>query len=288
VALTGALALTACGAKKSSTEPTAKITPPGGSDTSLAALVPANIKTAGVIKIGVDSSYAPAEYLDTDGKTIIGFDVDLFDAVAAKLGVKTQWVSSPFDTIIPGIGSGKFDAGVSSFTINPDRLKQTDMISYFNAPIQWAVKKGTTGITPDTACGKKIAVQKSTIEVDDLTKKSAACKAAGKPAIQLDQYQNQSDATAAVISGKDVAGSADYPVFVDAIVKSNGQLELLGEPYGQAPYGVVVKKGSTDFGKAISGGVKAIIADGTYTKILDKWKVTKGAVTDSVVNPPTS
>jgi polar amino acid transport system substrate-binding protein len=287
VVLTGALALTGCGAKSASTAPTAKITA-GGPDAALTALVPASLKSAGVINIGVDSTYAPAEYLDTDGKTVIGFDVDLFDAVAAKLGLKTKWISSKFDAIIPGIQSGKYDAGVSSFTINADRLKQNDMISYFNAPIQWAVKTGTTGITPDTACGKKVAVQTATIELDDLTKKSTACKTAGKPTIHIDPYQNQSDATAAVISGKDDAGSADYPVFVDAVTKASGQLALLGDPYGPQPYGVVLKKGSTDFDKAVAGAFKDIMTDGTYAKVLDKWKVSKGAITDSVVNPPAS
>src|SRR5215475_1088405 len=102
-------------------------------DAALAAKVPAAIKSAGTIKIGTDSTYAPSEFLDADGKTIIGFDVDLFNAVAAKLGLKTDWQTAKFDDIIPGVGSGKYQIGVSSFTINSDREQVATMVSYFSA-----------------------------------------------------------------------------------------------------------------------------------------------------------
>ncbi|TDD93579.1 ABC transporter substrate-binding protein [Actinomadura rubrisoli] len=285
--LTGALALSACGEKKESTEPTASITPKSGPDQKLVALVPAEIKSDGVVKVGSDTTYAPAEFLENN--KAIGFDIDLFDAAAAKLGLKTQWITTPFTGVITGVKSGKYEAGISSLTINPERLKDTEMVSYFNSPIQWVVKKGNPqGVQPDNACGKKVAVQTGTVEVDDLKVKDAACKKGGKPGIKIDQFQDQSTATAAVVSGKDDAGSADYPVFVDAVDKAKGQLELLGEPYGQTPYGVALKKGQTQFAEAVAGAYKAIIADGTYKQILDKWKVSKGAITDPAVNPKAS
>jgi polar amino acid transport system substrate-binding protein len=95
--------------------------------------VPASIKSAGKIIIGTDSTYAPSEFLDTDGKTIIGFDVDLFNAVAARLGLQTDWQSASFDSIIAGVGTNKYNIGVSSFTINAERMQQATMISYFSA-----------------------------------------------------------------------------------------------------------------------------------------------------------
>src|SRR5207244_684997 len=148
--------------------------------------------------------YAPSEYLDTDGKTIIGFDVDLFKAVAAKLGLKTEWNSAKFDSIIPGVTSGKYQIGVSSFTINSAREAQTTMVSYYSAGTGWGAKKGTS-FDPDNACGKKVAVQTATVQADDVAARSKKCTDAGKAAIAIDQYQAQSDATNAVISGKDDA-----------------------------------------------------------------------------------
>src|SRR3954470_17324300 len=106
--------------------------PSSSVDSALAAKVPADIKTAGKLLIGTDSTYAPSEFLSTDGKTVVGFDVDLFNAVAGKLGLKTEWQSAKFDSIIPGVTSGKYNIGVSSFTINADREAQVTMVSYYS------------------------------------------------------------------------------------------------------------------------------------------------------------
>jgi polar amino acid transport system substrate-binding protein len=256
-------------------------------DEALAAKVPDSIKSDGKILIGTDSSYAPNEFLDTDGKTVIGFDVDLFNAVAAKLGLKTQWQPSKFADIIPGVQSAKYEAGVSSFTINDERKQQANMISYFNAGTQWGAKKGNpTGIQPDNACGKKVAVQTATVqETEDLPQRDKDCKSAGNPAITIDSYQDQGQATAAVVSGKDDAMLADSPVLAYAVKQTNGQLELLGDIYDAAPYGYVVDKDQTEFAQAIADAVKALITDGTYKTILEKWGVQAGAIDNPAVNP---
>jgi polar amino acid transport system substrate-binding protein len=263
---------------------TPKATASSSVDAALAAKVPAAIKSKGTITIGTDSTYAPSEYLDTDGKTVIGFDVDLFNAAAAKLGLKTQWESASFDSIIPAVNSGKYDIGVSSFTINADREKAATMVSYFSAGTQWAQKAGGS-VDPNNACGKKIAVQTGTVQVDDMATRNKACKTAGKPAITVDQFQKQSDATAAVVSGKDDAMLADSPVCAYAVKQTSGQLALDGSIYDSAPYGYVLPLSETDFGQAIAGAVQDLITDGTYNQILTHWGVQAGAITTPAVNP---
>jgi polar amino acid transport system substrate-binding protein len=257
-------------------------------DEALAAKVPDAVKSDGKILIGTDATYSPNEFLDTDGKTVVGWDVDLFNAVAAKLGLKTEWQPSKFADIIPGLQSGKDEIGISSFTINDQRKQQVNMVSYYNAGTQWGTKKGNpTGIQPDDACGKKVAVQTATVQdTDDLSsKRQQACKSAGKPAITIDRYQDQGQATAAVVSGKDDAMLADSPVVAYAVKQTNGQLELLGDIYEAAPYGYVVKKDQTEFAQAIADAVKALITDGTYKTILEKWGVQGGAIDNPAVNP---
>ncbi|HEX3284584.1 MAG TPA: ABC transporter substrate-binding protein, partial [Mycobacterium sp.] len=287
-ALTLAVSLSACGSSSNdnSTTPAAgtaaKAAP--SVDPSLAAQVPANIKSKGTLAIGVDATYAPGEFLDTDGKTVIGFNVELLDAVAAKLGLKTQWEPAKFDSIIPGVTSGKYDMGASSFTINADRMKQVTMVSFFNAGTQWAQKAGGS-VDPNNACGKSVAVQVGTVQVDDITARSTKCTQAGKPAIKINQFQSQADATASVVSGKDDAMLADSPVCAYAVKQTNGQLALLGPIYLAAPYGYVLPKNETAFGAAIAGAVKDIMADGTYNKIITKWGVQAGAITNPTVNP---
>jgi polar amino acid transport system substrate-binding protein len=287
VAATLTVSLTACGSESGSGSGTgsAGAPPPSSSvDSALAAKVPAEIKSAGKLVIGTDSTYAPNEFLDTDGKTVIGFDVDLFNAVAGKFGLTTQWQSATFDSIIPGVNTGKYGAGVSSFTINATRLKQINMVSYFSAGTQWAAKKGA-GVDPDNACGKKVAVQTSTVQADDLATRSKKCTDAGKPKITIDQYQKQSDATNAVVTGKDEAMLADSPVIAYAVKQTNGQLELAGDIYDSAPYGYVIAKDQADFADAIKQAVQALITDGTYKTIATKWGVEAGAITTPEVNP---
>jgi len=195
-ALSGALLLAGCGGDSTDSSSSSGGSGSSGTplpsvsaDPALAAKVPAAVSADGKISVGSDTTYAPSEFLAADGQTIEGFDVDLFDLVAAKLGLKAEFATAPFDSIIAGVGSGKYEAGVSSFTINPERLAQANMVSYYSAGTQWSTKKGNPeNVDPDNACGLSIAVQKATVQVDDITARSQACTDAGKPAITIDQY----------------------------------------------------------------------------------------------------
>jgi polar amino acid transport system substrate-binding protein len=296
-ALTGILVIAACGGGSStgssgssnSAGASGSALPSVSADSALAAKVPAAIKSDGTITVGSDTTYAPSEFIAADGTTIEGFDVDLFGLVAQKLGLKAKFQTASFDSIIAGVGSGKYEAGVSSFTVTKAREGQANMISYFSAGTQWSTQKGNPKkVDPENACGTNIAVQKATVQVDDITARSKKCTDAGKKAITIDQYDAQSDATAAVVSGKDDAGLADSPVMAYAVKQTNGQLELLGNVYDSAPYGYVVPKDQTDFAQAIADAVKALIADGSYQKVLEKWGVQAGAITDPAVNPAAS
>lgn len=255
-------------------------------DDALAAKLPPKIARAGTIVVGMDTSYPPNEFLGGDGKTAQGMDVDLFKAVAAKFGVKADFQTATFDTIILGVGSGKYDVGVSSFTINPDRKKSVNMVSYFDAGTLWATAKGNPKkVDPANACGLAIGVQKGTVQIDDLTARSKKCTDAGKPAITMVVDDLQVKITNALVSGKVVAMAADSPITNYAIKQSEGALEKLGEVYDSAPYGIVVPKAQTEFAAAIAEALKKLEADGNYGKILSNWGLQDGAVTTFAVNP---
>lgn len=282
------LLLAACGGGSSTTTTSGASGTPATptKDAALAALVPSSISSDGTITVGTDTTYAPNEFLAADGKTVTGFDIELFTAVAAKLGLKAHYVSTPFPTLINAVLSGKYEIGVSSFTVNAEREKTVDMVSYFSAGTQWATQKGNpAGIQPDQACGKRVAVQKGTVQVDDVTARSKRCTADGKPGITIDQYQGQDQATASVVSGKDDAMLADSPIGAYAVKQAGGKLETLGPIYQAAPYGYVIKKGQGAFARAVSAAVDQLIKDGTYLEILKKWGVQQGAVTGSQLNP---
>jgi polar amino acid transport system substrate-binding protein len=285
--LAASVAVAGCGSNSLSSGPTHK----GGNvnvavDKAAAAKVPSSLKKKGTVTVGTDASYAPSEILASDGKTIQGFDIDLFKAVAQKLGLKANFENASFDTIITGVTGGKYDIGVSSFTINSDRMKQADMVSYFNAGTQWAAQPGDASkVNPQKPCGLKVAVQKGTTQLqDDLPSKIKACKAAGKP-IDVLVYDKQDQATAAVVAGKAQAMLADSPVIAYAVKQSGGKLQAVGNIYAAAPYGYVIPKNDGQFGQAIVMALQDLHKSGDYQKILKDWGVQQGAISNFAVNP---
>jgi polar amino acid transport system substrate-binding protein len=287
VGLSVVLGLAACSSgDDGGTAGSAKPLPSVTADPALAAKVPDAIKADGKLTAGIEATYAPAEFLDTDGKTVIGFDVDLFKAVAARLGLTADFQQSTFGDIIPGVGTGKYETGVSAFTINKERVQQANMVSYFSAGTQWAVKKDNpAGVSTDEPCGKKIAVQNGTVQFDDITARSTACTSAGKPAVTIDPYPGQDSVANAVVSGKDDAMLADSPVTAYAVTQTNGQLQTLGEIYDSAPYGYVTAKAQTQLAEALRAAVQSLIDDGSYLQILQASSVEGGAIKTSQVNP---
>lgn len=254
---------------------------------SLSSLVPAALKKKGTLTVGTDASYAPNEFL-VGGSTIKGMDIDLVNAVLAKLGLKAKFQNAQFNTIIAGVEAGKYDMSASSFTINKQREQQVNMISYFSAGVQWAVQKGNPHkVNPAKPCGLTVGVQTGTTELSELqAMNKKQCKS--NP-MKLVIETLQSKVTTDLIAGKVVAMSADSPVTLYAVKQTGDKLQTVGTITETAPYGLVVPKSDTQFAKALAASLKAINKDGSYKQILDKWGQASGAVTSFVVNPtPTS
>ncbi|GAA4027122.1 ABC transporter substrate-binding protein [Arthrobacter methylotrophus] len=292
----GALALTAC-TNASEAGPSSAASPSGSAnasfdpttitkDDTLAALVPAAIKSKGTLTVGSDTSYAPAEFLGTDGQTPVGYDVDIAKAIGATLGLKVQVQTAEFTGILPALGP-KYDLGISSFTINPERLGAVNMVSYFNAGTAWAVQKGNPKkFSLDDICGKSIGVQTGTVQEDpDLSGRNKKCAADGKPAINIVTLKNQTDVTTRLVNGSIDAMAADSPIIGYALTQTNGQLERLGDVYDAAPQGIAVAKSDTALADLIQKTLTKLMSDGSYKKILSGWGNAEGAITTSEVNP---
>lgn len=277
-----ALAIAGC-SSSASEEPTPSATATQSAN-DLTSLVPSEIAADGKLTFGTDTTYPPNEYMGADGKTIEGMSIDLGNAIAAALGLEAEYVASPFDAILPAVTSGKYEAGISSFTINAERMKVVDFVSYYVAGTAWAGPVGST-VDPDNACGLAVAVQKGTVQVEDLTARSKACTDAGNKAITINQYQSQQDAAASVVSGKNAAMLADSDPIRYAVLQSGGKLETLGEQYDTYPYGIALKQNNGTLAEALQKAIQSIIDDGTYASILEKWAATAGAITTSEVNP---
>ncbi len=197
-----------------------------------------------------------------------------------------EFQNSAFSGIIPGIQGGKYELGMSSFSINPERVQTVDMVSYFSAGTSVGVKSGNPdNINPDDLCGKAVGVQAGTVQVDDIAARNQKCTAEGKPAIQVTELQAQTDVTLALTANRIVAMLADSPVVDYAAKTTEGAIETVGQTYDTAPYGIVLNKGQTDFAQAVQGAVQSLMQDGTYLSILDKYGVTNGAIPTSEINP---
>ncbi|MFC0037486.1 transporter substrate-binding domain-containing protein [Actinomadura rayongensis] len=302
--LAGALALSACGgddgADSGSTAPGkdvgdvfAAIKP----DPALKAKLAPSIASAGKIIVATDPSYAPNEFYSSDNKTMIGLDLDLGKALGKKLGVEFAFQKAGFDAIIPGIKAGTYQLGMSSFTDNKDREKTVDFVTYFTAGSALMVKAGNpSGLKPDdlSLCGKKVAVEKGTVQLDELSDvidpakgtgaRTKKCKDAGKPAPVALPYPDQNGANLALSSGRADAVLADSPVIDYAAKQSNGQFEVSGATYDTAPYGIAVGKSLGTTKDALLGALKALQADGTYAKLLQKWGVESGSLGSPGIN----
>ncbi|MGH3344995.1 MAG: ABC transporter substrate-binding protein [Carbonactinosporaceae bacterium] len=261
-------------------------TPSVQADKALAARVPADIKSAGAIKIGIDLSYPPNEFVGEDGTTPVGWDVELGKAIAGKLGLTAQYTSAKFDAIIPGLQSGKFAMGLSSFTISPERAKVVDFVSYYSAGTSWAVPKGNPdNVSIDDPCGLKIGVQQGTVQqTDDLPVRQQKCKEQGKKPIQVVPRGQQTEVNADLVSGKVDAMLADSPIVGYAVQQTEGQVETLGQVYDTAPYGIAFQKGSK-LAPVVRDAVQQLMDDGTYQKILKTWGAEDGAISTSELNP---
>ena len=254
-------------------------------DASIAAMLPDSVTKDGKLTVGMELTYAPAEFLKEDGKTPVGYDVDLSNALGKVFGLDTQIVSASFDSIVPSVGS-KYDLGITSLTITKERMDAVNFVSYYKAGATWVVKKGNPQkVDTSDLCGKKIAVQTGTTQEESVAEISKQCKANGKQPVDVLSSKLQTDVTTNVVTGKAVAFYADTPVAGYAISQTGDQLATLGEDEGVAPEGAAIKKGDSATDEAVQKALQKLMDDGTYRKILKHWGAEGGAVTKAEINP---
>jgi polar amino acid transport system substrate-binding protein len=285
------LVIAGCGSssttKSSSTPATGGAS--AGADATIAALVPAADKSKGTLTVAADASYAPNEFVAPDGKTVEGMDVDLGNALATVMGLKFKFVNATFATIIPGLSSGKFDVGMSSFTDTKEREKTVDFVTYFSAGTSFYTKaQGGTDISGLSGiCGIKVAVETGTTEQTDAAAQDKKCKSASRPGVTVLPFPDQNGANLALLSGRAQVVMVDTPVANYGVKQGAGKFKITGATYGTAPYGIALPKGS-GLAKPLLAAVKAVMANGMYTTILTKWGIQAGAITNPAINGATS
>ena len=286
-ALALVLAAAGCGGggKKAATTTTTSTGASPTKNSKIAAEVPAKIKSKGTLTVAADATYPPNEFIAPNGHTVVGMSPDLGHAVGSVLGLKFKFVNATFDTIIPGLQSGKYDIGFSSFTDTKEREKVVDFVTYFSAGTSFYVNAqgGPTINTLADLCGHTVAVERGTTQADDATAQNKKCKSKGKSAVKVLVFPDQNAANLALSSGRGQVGMADSPVAAYIVKKSSGKFKLTGKPYNTAPYGIAIPKGN-GMTKPIRDALKELIGDGTYMSILKKWGVQQGAIMNPTIN----
>jgi polar amino acid transport system substrate-binding protein len=258
-------------------------------NSKIAAEVPSAIKSKGTVIVAADATYAPNEFIGSNGKTVEGMDPDLGKALGDVMGLKFKFVNATFATIIPGLASGKYGLGMSSFTDTKERQKVVDFVTYFSAGTSFYVKAqgGPTINSLADLCGHSVGVESGTTQAMDATAQNSKCKAAGKSGVTVKVYPDQNAANLAISSGRQQVGMADSPVAAYIVKQSSGKFKLTGNSYNTAPYGIAIPKGN-GMAKPILDAVKVLMANGTYKSILTKWGIKEGAITNPKINGATS
>ncbi len=230
----------------------------------------------GKLQIGSDIAYAPIEFYIEGTETPDGLDVDLAKAMGKALGVDVEFINSGFDGLIAALQSEDFDVVMSAMTVNEERQKEIDFVDYVIVGTGVLVPAGNPGgiKTLDDLCGITVAVQLGTIQVDLVEAQSAKCD----KKIDIVTFDTNPLAVEDLRTGGADANLSDFPVaFVDA-EESDGDLEVLDLQIDPAPYGIGLRKSSTELKTALDEALRHVMDSGDYDKILEKWSLTAAAL----------
>jgi len=255
-------------------------------DETLAAMLPADIKASGVIRMAINPAYPPFESVGTDGKTIEGLDPDLAHAMADLLGVKIEFVPTSFDAIIPALQAAKVDMAMSSIGDTKEREKTIDFATYYRNGTLILVNKGNPkNIKADLACGAHIGVIRGSLQQTTfLPGQAPACSKAGLEPPVVQAYQDGPQAQLALKSSRIDGVMLDAPPLLDAAKKNPEAFETVGPLIKNPnPGGVAFTKGS-GLVKPINDAVNKLIKNGTYANVLAKWNLELIKIDTSQIN----
>lgn len=269
------LALAACstGSEDPGTDPS------GGSDVFPNA--PLNEEAAALLPEGTDSlisvtdpTFAPFQFYDEDNETIIGWTADMIAGLSQTLGVDIPLEAAQFDTILPGIASGKYDLAASAFTVTDERLQNADMVTWGLGGTGVAVAEGNPlNISTDfeSLCGLRISASKGTSQaIEILPRIQQACADAGKQAVEENLFPSGQEALLALTSGR-IDGHLNDTISIAWDAEKAGGFEVAqGDDIDSSPFAFAVAKDSP-LTPAFEAAMATLIENGTYDKINQKW-----------------
>jgi polar amino acid transport system substrate-binding protein len=279
---------------EASTSPDTSVAPePEPTEIALTELLPADIREAGKLTLATDPNYPPCQFFEEDSKEMVGFEVDLWNAVGEKLGVEIDVVSTTFDNLIPGVQSGRYKISMECLTDNPEREEIVDIVNYaITKGAIFTLEENPKGISEDplSLCGNRIAVQSGMDQVTTAKEiLSPHCTKAGKEEIEIQTYSNSSDTLLALYSGRADFIITDLAAGVYMEKTAPKPLTYFNNDLLPSFYwGAIVNKDSPEIRDAFLAGFQAIMDDGTYAKIMEKWGISDLMIDEAGLNLATN
>jgi len=223
------------------------------------------------LNICVEGAYPPFSEINASGE-IVGFDVDIANALCAEIGKTCAMVQSEWDGIIPALLEGKCDAIIASMSITEERKQRVDFtVKYYNTPWRFAAKKGA-GLTDsaDGLAGKVVGLQRGTIGQDFMEGEMSG--------VELKLYGTQDEVYLDAVAGRVDVIFADSVAISDGFLKTDAgkDWEFFGRDYNESKYfgdgaGIAVRKGEEALRDSFSKAIQTIRDNGTYKSINDKY-----------------
>jgi len=215
------------------------------------------------VRIATDATWPPFEYVDEDSKEIIGFDIDLINAVAAEQGIEIEIVPVEWDALLAGVSQCQYDAAISAITITAERAEVMGFSApYINAGQIVTVAAGTTDIAgPDDLAGRVVGAQIGTtgaMEIEDYGG-------------ELKTYDTVDLAYLDLLNGQIDAVVADYPTALSFVGQSDGELVNVGEVFTDESYGIAVCNENAELLEQINAGLNAVMSEGLIAELEAEW-----------------
>lgn len=255
-------------------------------DEELRALLPQDVREAGVLSVATDASYPPASSFAEDGRTVVGFEPDLVALLGDLLGLRVEFRLAEFDTMLDGLAGHRFDVVMSAMTDTVERQDRADFVDYFLAGTSVVVQRGNPHGVHDLVglCGKKVAVEAGTVQVDLLERTRQRC---GTRPVVVGTHPTSHDALVELRTGRVAAVLADYPpaVFVTTDERTQRDFQLVSDvQYEPGRYGIAVAKDRPELRDALAAALEHLVGSGAYEQVLQAWDVGSGAVPSVTVN----
>lgn len=219
------------------------------------------------ITVASDATWPPMEFVNTD-QEIVGFDIDLINAVADAAGFEVVIQNTAWDGIFAGLANGDYDAVISSVTITEERQRTMDFSTpYVNAGQVLIVSQDAPAsvVSLDDLVGEAVGAQIGT---------TGAIAIGEVNGVELRTYDEIGLAIEDLAQGRIAGVVADSPIAADYALQNDnysGSLKIVGEPFTDELYGIAVKKGNTEVLDMINAGLEVVRNDGTVEELQDTW-----------------